>query len=292
MASLQDEVRELVRREGVVSRRQHPALARAVDALVAAGVLVAVLPGVYAPPDVRTEFETRVLSAATWDPDVIFCGEAAARLSFWPDLSPTTVECAVTSRRISRAGFRFSRRAVPPELVVERHALRLTDPALTALDLCAAHDGDGIDQALRTRTTTLPLMRQALELTPGRPGNRDRRGLLVDSRNDPWSAAERLCHRILRSARLPRWETNWPVQLGDSRYFLDVAFPGLKILVEIDGRLHQTDKRTFESDRPRQNALVLDGWTVLRFTWQLIEDHPERVLADVLPAIQVNRSAR
>ena len=37
----------------------------------------------------------------------------------------------------------------------------------------------------------------------------------------------------------------------------------------------------FESDRWRQNALVADGWRVLRFTWDMLHDHPEVVVAAV-----------
>ena len=53
---------------------------------------------------------------------------------------------------------------------------------LTALDLCATVGGDAIDQALRTRATTLGQLYRALELTGGRKGNRSKRQLLLDSR--------------------------------------------------------------------------------------------------------------
>ncbi|HEX2308075.1 MAG TPA: hypothetical protein VHI14_07145 [Jatrophihabitantaceae bacterium] len=35
----------------------------------------------------------------------------------------------------------------------------------------------------------------------------------------------------------------------------------------------------FESDRLRQNELVAAGWRVLRFTWRMLYDDPDRVLA-------------
>jgi very-short-patch-repair endonuclease len=37
-------------------------------------------------------------------------------------------------------------------------------------------------------------------------------------------------------------------------------------VIEIDGRLYHTGAEVFETDRRRQNLLVLDGWCVLRFT--------------------------
>lgn len=289
---LQDEVRSIVAREGVVSRRQHPELAGAITSLTAAGHLVALLPGVYVVPERRGDFRHRVLAATVADPDVVLVGETAARLTFWPELTTSTVECTTRWERAPRPGFVFSRRVVPPELVVDHGLLRIADPALTALDLCTSRGGDGIDRALRARATTLDRMRRALELTAGRVGNLDRRSLLLDSRDEPWSAAERLCHRLLREARVHGWKANWPVDVRGSRYYLDVAFPRLKVVLEIDGRLHEDEPDLFESDRWRQNALVLEGWTVLRFTWRMLQEHPDQVLAAVLELVGGESSAR
>jgi very-short-patch-repair endonuclease len=289
---LQDEVRLVVRREGVISRREHPELAGAIKSLKASGHLVPLLPGVYTVPELAGDFRTRLLAVVRWDPDVVLTGETAARLTFWPELVGSTVECATRWHRAHQPGYAFSRRSVPPELVIDRGPLRVADPALTALDLCASRGGDGIDRALRARATTLRQLRRAFELTTGRAGNRDRRWLLLDSRDEPWSAAERLCHRLLRDAGVQGWKANVPVHLRGSTYYLDVAFPRIKVVLEIDGRLHEEDKEIFETDRWRQNDLVLEGWTVLRFTWRMLEDHPDKVLASVLELVAAQSSAR
>ena len=173
---------------------------------------------------------------------------------------------------------------------MERDGLRVTSPDLTALDLCDQLGGDAIDQVLRTRTGTLDRLHEALRLSGYRAGNVDRRGLLLDSRDEPWSAAERLCHRLLRAARITGWRANLPVDLRGERYYLDVGFAALRLVVEIDGRLHQTDPELFESDRWRQNVLVLEGWTVLRFTWRMLEDHADQVVAMIEEAICSIRS--
>ena len=98
----------------------------------------------------------------------------------------------LSSRLASRPGYTFSRRHIPAELIVERAGLRYTAPALTAIDLATFACADAIDIALRTRAATLEGMYQALRLTPNRVGNQQRLKLLIDSRNEPWSAAERL----------------------------------------------------------------------------------------------------
>lgn len=289
MRKLQDEVREIVGRDGLISRQDHPELSGATERLLRDGALVPVLPGIYSTVTRGRDRDVRIRALARRDPDAVFIDRTAAQLSFWPKLPGDEVSCAVSPARAPSAGFRFVRRRVPPELVQEHAGLRLTVPALTALDLCCEIEGDGIDRALLTRTATLAGMHLALDLTGNRRGNQDRRGLLLDSRDEPWSAAERLCHQLLHSARIAWWKANHAVVVEGRLYYLDVAFPGLKLVVEIDGRLHETEEDLFESDRWRQNALVLDGWMVLRFTWAMLRDHPDKVVRDIRTAITIRR---
>jgi very-short-patch-repair endonuclease len=147
--------------------------------------------------------------------------------------------------------------------------------------------GDAIDQALRSRATTLAQLERAMELTAARAGNRMRRRLLLDSRAEPWSKAERLFHCLLRDAGITGWKANRPVVLDDSTFYVDVVFRKLKLVIEIDGRLYHTGSEVFEKDRWRQNLLILDGWCVLRFTWTMIEERPEDVIAMVRDAIEM-----
>lgn len=289
---LADEVRAVVRSQGVIARREHPPLAGAMARLVRDGELVAVLPGVYAGVAVARERPARLAGLLRWAPDAVLLGRTAAQLTFWPGLPGATVECALRWQRDPQEGFAFSKRRVPPELVVERGGFRMTRPDLTALDLCDRLGGDPIDQVLRTRAATLQGLHEALRLSPSRTGNRDRRAVLLDSRDEPWSAAERLCHRLLRAAGITGWRANLPVVLRGQRYFLDVGFPELKLVIEIDGRIHQTDPELFESDRWRQNVLVLEGWTVLRFTWRMLQDQPDVVVTVVEEALCSIRAPR
>ena len=58
-----------------------------------------------------------------------------------------------------------------------------------------------------------------------------------------------------------------------------------KIAIEIDGFAYHSDRARYQQDRNRQNLLVLDGWTVLRFTWEDITDRPGQVLAAILAVL-------
>jgi very-short-patch-repair endonuclease len=278
--------------DGVIARREHPELDTTLRYLVGRGDLARVLPGVYAAADQAMSLTSRVRALNRFDPDAILVGAVAARVSFWPDLRVDRIECAVRHSRARQPGFEFSRRHIPSELVLSRSGLRLTSPGLTALDLCATVGGEAIDQALRTRATTLAHLQRAMELTAARVGNRTRRQLLLDSRAEPWSEAERSMHRLVRAAGITGWEANKPVVLRDLTIYADLIFRKLKLVIEIDGRLYHTAAEVFETDRRRQNLLVLDGWCVLRFTWTMIEERPEEVIAMVLEAIEMLKAAQ
>jgi very-short-patch-repair endonuclease len=160
---------------------------------------------------------------------------------------------------------------------------------LTALDLCATLGGDPIDHALRSRMTTLARLHEAFELCGGRRANRLRQQLLLDSRTEPWSGAERKAHRALPGAGISAWHANRPVVVRGHTFFPDIGFEALKLDVEIDGREHHIGPEVFETDRWRQNLFVLDGWMVLRFTWTMLDEGPNDLLDQIREAMEQRR---
>ena len=271
---------------GVLRRRDHRALSGTVDRLLREGRLLAVLPGVYVDAGRAAELAVRLRALQAWRPDAVVTGAAAAKLTFWPDLPVSTVTAALPRLDCRPHGYRLEKRRVPADLVLESAGLRLTAPALTALDLCPSRGGDAIDAVLRSRRATLAGLHRALDASTGRRGRAECRRLLLDSRDEPWSGAERRAHQLLRAAGIEGWRTNLRVVVGGACYFLDVAFPRQRLALEIDGRAFHSDSRTFELDRARQNDLVLAGWTVLRFTWTMLEEHPDAFVATVLEALR------
>ena len=71
---------------------------------------------------------------------------------------------------------------------------------------------------------------------------------------------------------------------------VDLAYPHLKIAIELDGSTH-LERDVRERDLPRQNDLVLLGWTVLRFSWTRFTQRPDAVLAEIRAAIRVRSQA-
>jgi len=145
--------------------------------------------------------------------------------------------------------------------------------------------GDAIDTCLRSRQARLSDLWAAARAHPHRRGNAELQRLLRDSRDEPWSAAERRGHRLLRQHRIVGWKANHEVRVAGRRYFIDIAFPQQMLAVEIDGRFHEDDRDVFEEDRFRQNALVRAGWRVLRFTYAMLVHRPEYVVALIRAAL-------
>lgn len=55
--------------------------------------------------------------------------------------------------------------------------------------------------------------------------------------------------------------------------FIDLAYPALRIAIELDGWETHGIRSAFESDRIRANDLAVMGWTVLRFTWSMSNEY-------------------
>jgi very-short-patch-repair endonuclease len=66
---------------------------------------------------------------------------------------------------------------------------------------------------------------------------------------------------------------------------VDFAYGDERIVIEVDGRLFHGPE-VFESDRERDNAAGLAGWRVLRFTWKMVTERPEYVVATVTEALE------
>ena len=87
--------------------------------------------------------------------------------------------------------------------------------------------------------------------------------------------------KLLRQQRITGWQANFPV----AGYKIDIAFPALKVAIEVDGLAFHSDADVFVADRQRQNIITLGGWKVLRFTWLDLTEHPKRVVAEINHAI-------
>ncbi|NKE06213.1 DNA-binding response regulator [Mesobacillus selenatarsenatis] len=76
----------------------------------------------------------------------------------------------------------------------------------------------------------------------------------------------------------PEYETH---DFKDGNRYLDFAYirPAIRICLEIDGygpHLKNISRWQFSDSLERQNQLVIDGWTVIRFSYDQVKDNPRR----------------
>jgi hypothetical protein len=76
----------------------------------------------------------------------------------------------------------------------------------------------------------------------------------------------------------PEYEVN---DFKDGKRYLDFAYirPAIRICFEVDGygpHLKNISRWQFSDSLERQNQLVIDGWTVIRFSYDQVKENPRR----------------
>ena len=234
----------IIRAQLPLDRRGH------VDEQVRRGALRAVLPGIYTATESETWLD-RVHAAQAARPQATLIGATAARLLFWPGLANETVQIAPTRFRNPPPWLIPTLETIPRALTVSRGGLRMVNPSVAALQLVDSMGASPIDEVLRSRTATIHQLNDALDALANRAGNRHRARLLWESRDSPWSALERRGHSTLRKAGIKGWRANHRVRFHGRTFFVDVAFPGVKLALEFDGWAYHGSQSAMESDADR-----------------------------------------
>jgi very-short-patch-repair endonuclease len=165
--------------------------------------------------------------------------------------------------------------------------IRCTTATRTIIDLAAVADADAVaaalESAIRRSLTTPRYLRRRLDALArrGRRGLDRTRAVLADHVGVTDSEMERRYLALSRRVGLPKPVLHHPV--GD--YVVDLAYPHRRLAIELDGFESHGTKHSFKKDRERQNWLVLQGWTILRFTWDDLRDRPDAVVATVHAAV-------
>jgi very-short-patch-repair endonuclease len=279
----------LRRQAGVISRAQ--ALAQGMSPATISRWLererwVRLYPRVYFAAGHALTAEVRLRAAYLWAGSTATISGVAA--AWWHRLwtePPGAVEITVShERRLPAArGVRVRRSDLAPADRVEINGLSVTAVPLTALEAAVALGPTGsqlLDRALQ-RSVTISDLYAAHYRNLGRRGSANAADLLHAARDRAASEAERILITLLRDAGLTGWRCGYRVD----RYELDLAFPAERIAIEVDGWAWHSDVERFRHDRRRQNALVLAGRIVLRFTWHDLTGRPEAVVAEIRLAL-------
>lgn len=179
--------------------------------------------------------------------------------------------------------------------VEEIDAIPVTGVARTLVDLGAVVGRKRLEQAVhRARHLGLvdldALRREYEQLSArGRNGCGPMGELLADQHASLAPTESRLeleLFHLLRRAGVPLPERQHPVLVGGRRFVLDFAYPDVRLFLEGDGFGVHGTRSAFESDRDRQNLLVVAGWRPLRFTWRQVRSSPHLVVGQVRAGLE------
>lgn len=154
-----------------------------------------------------------------------------------------------------------------------RDGIRITSPMRTLLDLAQTSEAPLLELALDRlwRQGRLHPARLAEYLDDdwarSKRGTRALRKLVHERLGQGASGSdlETLLLQAIRESGLPLPVRQHPVVTPFGVRYLDLAYPALKIAIEIDGMGSRLDPEVFLDDRVRQNLIEAQGWTFRRF---------------------------
>ena len=169
----------------------------------------------------------------------------------------------------------------------ERYGFGLTTPPRTWRDLATTLGPPALlavtDQLVATWCAVGDLEDQLRRRPTGRGAARARAVLpIADPRAE--SPMESVLRWLLHAAGVPAPQLQHVIRTTSGTFRADFAWPDRKVLVEFDGAVHR-EGGVFARDLRRQNALVAEGWTVLRFSGADVLGRPEEVVAQILRAL-------
>lgn len=248
-------------------------------------------------------WESRVLGfVLAAGPDALASHRCAAALWGFEGFARGTPELSVPrGQRFRRAGARVHESTDLDRAGRRvRDGIPVTDPARTLLDVARRVSDDrllrAIESARRLHLTTWSgvVVTLAKHARRGRPGiQRLRRVIAANIHREEITDSdfELLVLALLVEHGLPEPVVHHVLLGPDGRHLaeVDLAYPALRIAIELDGGDHQR-RDVFERDRPRQNGIVLEGWIVLRFTWEAFVNRPHEIVESVRSAVALARS--
>lgn len=174
----------------------------------------------------------------------------------------------------------------PTDTRVQGHA-RATSPLRTVID-CArdlpwAEALAVADSALRTKQVDVAELRAAAEAVATR-GRKQALRVAAEADGRSANAFESVLRAIALDVPGLRLRPQYVIEERGFRGRPDLVDPALRLVVEAESWEFHGHRKALHTDCARYNALVLRGWTVLRFSWEHVMLDPDYV-RDVLVAV-------
>jgi very-short-patch-repair endonuclease len=296
------------RQHGVVARVQLLAAgvsAHVIDHRLRKGRLRPIHRGVYGLGRLRGPHAGEMAAVLAAGEGALLSHRSAAAL--WGQIPPrpadSRLEVSTPGRHsLPRPGLKTYRIAsIQPDEATSLHGVPIATPTRTLLDLAAVLSAPDLERALarslRPRAHLTgdagrglePALHALIERYPRRAGTPLLRSLLAQDRLAlTRSHAEAAFLAILERGGLPKPDTNVRIRGLE----VDGLFRAARLVVEIDGFRYHSSRAAFERDRSRDQALYVAGYHVIRFTWNQLDQQPDRVLARVSAALALAEARR
>jgi hypothetical protein len=253
---------------------------------------------VFGYPGTPNTLERRLQAAVLHDPGAVVSHTASARLQRFMFLQSVRAEVTTTYQASNRNPFAAVHKSVDltePDIII-CGGIRTTSPARTVADLLS---GLGrvrteriIDDLLSSRRMTMDDLIAVHDryARGGRPTTVAMREIIAARSaggTAPASVLESMALEVFVRAGLPEPVLQFPLPgWGEGPARTDMAWPEQRVLVELDGRRWHDRDASFETDRERDNAAVLAGWTPFRFTHRHLTERPGYVIRTVSAALE------
>ena len=243
---------------------------------------LALYPDVYLPRAAVLDAATRAEAAWLWSRRRgVVAGSSASALHGAKWVDPGSPAELIYNNRHRPPNIRTFADRLSDDETTEINRMLVTTPARTALDLAcrnpinrAVAAIDALANATELKFADVELLAQRYR---GRRGIRRARSVLdlVDAGAE--SPRETWLRLLLLRAGFPRPRTQIPVydEFNQLIARLDMGWEDAMIAAEYDGDHHRTDRRQFNRDIARTEALTAMGWILVRIT---SEDTPAVII--------------
>jgi hypothetical protein len=291
-AAVLREIRRATRPHGVASGDDLRLTQRQLNSCVDAGALVRAHLNVYVDPAVPiSTLKSLAIAVAAGGRMAAAWGRSAGGL--WGLTNyPDTPEIVIPyQRRANVPGAVVHRSSdLCREHLILRHHIRATNPLVTTLDLGVVLGPMDLADVIITARQLKLFEPAAIAATLSRLGRSGRTGIktsreamkLIMIGDRPADSVLELRFHHGPGQFVPAYEYQFEVKVRGKLYYIDFAYPALKIAIEVDGYEQRRNRETLDRDDFRQNQLVLDGWQFLRFTWWRVTHDPAAVAAEIL----------
>lgn len=256
------------------------------------GAWIRLAPSVYALASAPPRWERQVSAGLLTRESSVVAGRSAAYLHGFPGFRPGQPVIMVGPTGNARSALATVIRTKYFDRIerVRIRGFETTGEADTIVTLARDHDARSleriVDEVLVRKSCSLAHLAEVVDNRPRSRGISQLIPIVNERRTDayqpPTSELERLLYPLVDHPLVPPATRQLPYNFQQVNATVDLYIALWRLIVEGDGRRWHTRQEDMERDRLRDNEATAHGLAVLRFTWTMLTESPERCLDTLL----------